>query len=343
MAGSFRALSATLVMAAVAVLIGPVAPAQAVEGPPRILLYGDSTVQGLSADWTWRYRLWQSLTYDGAAVDFVGPRHDLVAYNPWGLGNQEYRNPDFDTDHAGLSSMTFTAPSIVLSETAGQYAPDVVVALIGINDLKLKVATPEQLAERWRTEIARSRELVPGIDIVIVEPPQVWYPDVPIYNAALEALAAELDDQEARVITVAAEPFRPYADTFDTVHFTDSGERKIATAVAAGLAGIGIGTGPHTVADPQSSTVWAPTPKATLSGRMMLMTWNAVDYASSEDIWWYDVSNGTSGIVQSVKGTAMWLPGQYGHLYALRLAPVKGYREIGTSSPWLWVKVPVAT
>jgi lysophospholipase L1-like esterase len=342
MAGSIRALSAALVMAAVAVLIGPVAPARAAEGPPRILLYGDSTVQGISADWTWRYRLWQSLTQDGGSVDLVGPRQDLVRYNPWALGNQEYRNPDFDTDHAGLSSMTLTSPSIVLSDTVGQYTPDVVVGLIGINDLKRKVATPAQLVDTWRAEIARSRELVPGVDVVMVQLPQTWYADVPVYNAGLVALAAELDQPEARVITVAAEPFRPYADTFDTVHFTDTGERKIATAVADGLASIGVGTGAHTVADPPSSTVWAPTPKATVSGRMMLLTWNAVDYASSEDIWWYDVSNGTSGIVQRVQGTAMWMPGQYGHLYALRLAPVKGYREIGTSSPWLWVKVPVA-
>jgi hypothetical protein len=55
--------------------------AAAVEAEPvRIMLFGDSITQGSTGDWTWRYRLWQTLAAAGVDFDFVGPRNDLVTY-----------------------------------------------------------------------------------------------------------------------------------------------------------------------------------------------------------------------------------------------------------------------
>ena len=45
--------------------------------PVRIMIIGDSVAQGSSGDWTWRYRLWQTLTSSGVPFDLVGPHDDL--------------------------------------------------------------------------------------------------------------------------------------------------------------------------------------------------------------------------------------------------------------------------
>ena len=121
-------------------------PAAAAAPPPaadpvRILVVGDSMTQGSSGDWTWRYRLWQHLAGHGVPVDFVGPRDDLWD-NVTGLfGSHAYVDPAFDSDHAARwgRSMTLVEADkgdIPIGQLVTDYHPDVVVEMLGVNDLQ---------------------------------------------------------------------------------------------------------------------------------------------------------------------------------------------------------------
>lgn len=349
MAGFFRALCAAIMMITCAVfapMLGSradAAPAAAAAGPVRILLYGDSLTQGFTGDWTWRYRLWQDLTAAGESFDFVGPKNDVVEYTTFAQGSQGYRNANFDSDHAAVVGMTFTYSYAGLPELAANYQADVVVAMIGVNDLVRKVATPAQLLDRWRTQIARARELNPGVSIVLAQLGQTWIPDVTEYDEGLVALAAELDTPEARVVATTRPDLAVYSDTYDWLHFSAAGERKVATVVDEALAQIGVGAADvRTGADVGAAVKWAPAPAATVSGRWVVLTWPAVNYASSENVIVKDTTTGVTGTLRFLPGTSALLPGEPGHGYEIRMAPVKGYLPMGTQSAALAVDVPAA-
>ena len=143
--------------------------------PTRIVLYGDSMTMGFSGDWTWRYRLSRTLTASGTPFDFVGPRNDMLGYVSRHQFSQDYRDPQFDRDHASYGGMTFTNPLWQPSALANYYKPDVMVGLIGMNDLLQHLKTPAQLVEMWRIQIARIRYWQPNASVVLVQLPQTWW------------------------------------------------------------------------------------------------------------------------------------------------------------------------
>jgi len=347
MAGFLRALCAALLTVTCAVF-GPMmvgradaGPSAAVAGPVRIMLYGDSLTQGFSGDWTWRYRLWQDLTASGQAFDLVGPRDDVVQFTTFQPGSHEYRNASFDKDHAAVAGMTFTNSYAHMPTLAASYDADVVVGMIGTNDLLRNIATPQELVDRWRAQIEEARSVDPGVSFVLARLGQVWVPGMPDYNAGLADLAAELDRPDGRVVVTAAPDLTPYADTYDWLHPSASGERKIAATVEEALARIGVGsTSVRTAADVGASVKWAPTPTATVSGRWIVLSWPSVDYANSENVLVKDTTTGVTGTVRFLSGTSTLLPGEYGHTYEIRMAPVKGYLPMGTQSPAMSVQVP---
>lgn len=349
MAGFFRALCAALTTTTCAVF-GPMvgstaeaAPAAAEAGPVRIMLYGDSLTQGFTGDWTWRHRLWQDLTAAGETFDFVGPKNDVAKFTTLEQGSQDYRNANFDLDHSAVAGMTFTYSYAPLPELAAQYQADVVVAMIGVNDLLNKIATPAELIDRWRTQIARARELTPGISVVLAQLGQTWIPGVTEYDEGLVALAAELDTPDARVVATARPDLAVYVDTYDWLHFSAAGELKVAATVDAALARIGVGSATFRAgADVGAAVKWAPVPTATVSGQWVTLKWPSVDYASSENVVVKDLTTGATGVVRFRPGTAALLPGQFGHSYEIRLAPVKGYLPMGTQSAAITVDVPAA-
>jgi lysophospholipase L1-like esterase len=343
MAGLFRRLCVSLV----AVFCGSALPAMASPaiaaeaGPVRIMLYGDSVTQGCSGDWTWRYRLWQDLTASGQSFDLVGPKNDVMKYTTIEQNSHAYRDPAFDTDHAAVGGMTFTYAFAPLPELAAQQQADVVVALIGVNDLTRHLATPAELIDRWRTEIARARALVPGISIVLGQLGQTWFPGVIEYDDGLVALAAELDTPDARVVATGRPDMAMSTDTYDSLHPSAVGERKIADVVAQALAGIGVGAGPSAAREaPAAQGDWAPAPVAWSWNQWIFLAWSEVDYASSENISVVDTTTGVSGELTSIPGQFMFLPGAPGHTYEIRLRPVKGYLPMGTESTPVTVTVP---
>jgi lysophospholipase L1-like esterase len=332
---------------------GPAARAETIEDPgvmtgdgARILLYGDSFTMGFSGDWTWRYRLWRHLTATGALFDFVGPRNDMREYVSRQLGSQGYRDPNFDRDHAAVGGMTFSHPWWEVSSLVDDYQPDVVVGLVGTNDLFQRLLTPEQLTDKWRDQIELARSRNPEVGFVLVQVPVTWYAGVREYNSRLVALANELDTAQSRVVATELAQFDPYIDTYDHAHPTASGERKFADAVSAALASIGVGSGPAwDLVDPSASTAWAPTPRVAVKSGTLTVSWDAVDYASAQDVHVQDVNAGDapadgSATITRVAGTTWSTPVASGHRYRVWLAPVKGLLPMGTASTPVTVLSP---
>ncbi len=90
------ALTAALVAAA---STAPTIPVAAADGPVRIMLVGDSITEGSSGDWTWRYRLAQSLEAAGVDYEFVGPRVTMLNLATDAHDSLEYADPSFDRHH----------------------------------------------------------------------------------------------------------------------------------------------------------------------------------------------------------------------------------------------------
>jgi hypothetical protein len=319
-------------------------PAAATETAPttRIMLYGDSLTHGSSGDWTWRYRLWQTLVTQSVKFDFVGPRSDVVTYSTRALGSLAYRQPYFDRNHAALWGTRFLTGYYQLANLTPAYQPDVIVSLIGLNDV-YSGATLGQLSDHWRSQIAAARAAKPGVDIVLVPLPHTWYAGVAAYNDSLRGIAAELDDPNQRVIVTSAPQFAMWTDTYDFAHPTATGERKIAGAVAEGLARLGIGNGNLYTKDNPAPGPWAPTPTATPVDNAVKLSWPAVTYASSENIQVYDAVTGRRQDVKYVTGTSATVSGAASGKYLVRLAPVKGYIQLGTYSAFAYAAIPVAT
>ena len=171
----------------------------------------------------------------------VGPRRDLWNWRLHRAGSTQYSGRGCDTDHASQWGMKFSEPVYDVSDMVRDYHPDVLVGLIGLNDLLYGVQSPEQLTERWRSEITASRAIAPSTDFVLVPVPDTWYANVDDYNARLGALAAELDSVDSRVVVSASPGLVPATDTIDNSHPSANGEERIAATVSDSLASLGLG------------------------------------------------------------------------------------------------------
>lgn len=309
---------------------------------PKVMLYGDSLTHAFNSDWSWRYRLWQSLKESNTPFDFVGPRNDVIEYTSLKMGNQDYRQPGFDRDHASIGGLHFLSGPYQLGELVRTYRPNVVVALVGLNDL-MAGASVADLERHWRQQITAARRYHRGVDIVLVQVPHTWVEGVTQYDEMLTRLGAELDSATERVIVSARPNFDKWADVFDYLHLTSAGDLKMASVVAEELAELGIGDGqPATTPDPPDDHTWAPVPTASVEAGTVTVRWPAVTYATHEHVFVRDEDTGDTAAQQFVGGTSATFPGTAGHTYSVWLAPVRGYLPIGTTSPTITIAVPAA-
>ncbi|SFC02405.1 Lysophospholipase L1 [Nocardioides terrae] len=304
------------------------APGARASDPLRILVYGDSITQGSTGDYTWRYFLDRHLRDAGVPFDLVGPRRGLHHLPEGADDDLDYAEPGFDTDHAAVWGQKLTAPVADLGDLAADHTPDVVIALIGLNDLVWNHVTPEALAERWRAEVAEVRAASPAADVVLVQVPQTWYADVPAYNAELVALSAELDGPAARVVTTALPDFDRRTDTWDGTHPTASGDLKIAEAVEAALylAGVAPPAGMTPVVQNGPRTASSLTAEAGVG--QVSLSWHDVPGVTTEWLERRDVSSGGAWDrypLDFPAGTTSWTAAAVdGHRWEFRLRPAKG-------------------
>jgi lysophospholipase L1-like esterase len=315
-------------VAATLPLVAPVATAARADQPPlRVLLVGDSVTQGSVGDWTWRYRLWKRFQDAGVAVDLVGPHQGLydVATDEQVEGG--YLDPAFDTDHAARWGMSFTAMETPIGELVAAYHPDVVVELLGVNDL-IYGQSPAAVEADLRGFVADARAADPAVDVVLGAIPQRWVQGVASVDDALPAIAAELDTPGARVVASdVGAGFGP-EDVWDGGHPSATGEMKVAVSVAAALDRIGV---PVAFPDPPPTVENGPIAGAELrvtSGDgSATLDWTQPLGATHEYLWMRDATVGQDWIrlFFPVTGTS-WTAGDLtnGHRYEFRLQPTKG-------------------
>lgn len=325
------------------VMGGPDAPRAHAATPTRILVHGDSITQQSSGDWTWRCRIWQHLRADGAAVDFVGPRQDLWNWRTDVFGSMAYAEPACDNAHASTWGNSLARPAYDVSDLVKQYSIDVVISQVGINDLLYGLLSFDQMIDRWRTDIAQSRAQSPSVDFVLVPVPDVWYAHVTEYNQRLEALAAELDTTQSRVVVPADPALVRTRDTLDNSHPSPNGEIRIAATISDALAEIGVGN-PYARPLPTlpPGPILTVAPRVTASEGVLRASWTPPDFANAQRVWLRDVTRRTAwrALPGDFTGSSWWTRAAAGHTYSVRLQPVKGNFASATLSSVRSVRVP---
>lgn len=318
------ALAATVAVGAAA----PGARADATD-PTRILLLGDSITQGSAGDYTWRYRLWTHLDATAGPIDLVGPRNDLFENVSAVQGSQGYVDPAFDTDHASRWGMSLAFQDWPTSDLMSTYAPDVVIELLGLNDLTWLKEQPAQVDVLMRQLVADARAANPSVAVVLSRLPSINFSAVPAMNEAISAAAADLTTAESPVVVAAADDgFVPFEDTWDSAHPNARGEVKIAAAVSDALAQLGIGTPyPRPLPDVPIGPRLAPTASVTAGEASATVTWFGSPGSTAEYLWvrdetadgaWTRLPDQLTGTSTVVSGLTNW------HTYGFLLQPVKG-------------------
>lgn len=215
---------------------------------PRILLVGDSITQGMAGDHTWRYRAYEELLAQGVEPDFVGYRTDTV--DPVTKERvEDYADPDFDRDHAGVAGMTAVAPQYDVVGLTAATRPDVVVVSLGVNDV-LQGHDPDEVSAALRALVDDVRSVAPYADLVLAEQTTTWLDGVPALNERIRALVDELDTERSRVaLARVPEGYDAAGDTWDGIHPNAVGEVGIAHEVVAALSGLGYADKPVAVQD----------------------------------------------------------------------------------------------
>ena len=300
------------------------------DAPVRILLVGDSVTQGSAGDWTWRYRLWQHLRDTGTAVDLVGPRNDVYDFNVPAFGSQAYADPRFDRDHAARWGMTFSGQDVPIQQLVRRYRPDVVVEMLGLNDLVMEHRRPRLVIRSARAFVRDARAADPDVDVVLAELPQTWDTGVQVYDDALGALARSLSTHASRVVTARPlDPFVQRVDTWDPAHPSASGEVKIAAGVSDALAGLGIGRPYPRVLPAVPDVPRTPPSLRVLPGdRQAILVWVRPPGATGEYVWVRDASREEpwSRLPYPVAGSRFVDTGLVnGHTYDFRVQATKGW------------------
>lgn len=219
----------------------------------RVLTIGDSITQGIAGDYTWRFRLQRSLeavqsrSFDVAGrartYDFVGNR-TATFDQPTRTETDDYADPRFDRDHAGVLGMRASAVRYDVAELVRTTNPHVIVLSLGLNDL-LKGSTPAAVVPHIERIIETAREAAPGVAIVLGHLTSPWIRGVNDLNNRLTQLATRLDRRGARVDIAAVPPgYQQGQDTWDRYHPNGVGEVKMAHEIHLSLHRLGLAARP---------------------------------------------------------------------------------------------------
>ncbi len=318
---------------AVLILLIASTPAHAVDpGPTRIVMFGDSTTQGATGDWTWRYRLWQHLSANQVQADFVGPYSTVADPLAQRFDSQIYADPDFDRDHASYWGGILSEQSPFVTETVSRYQPHVMLVLLGINDLVRLQHSPEQALASLRDFITAAQSAKPDVTVVVGELPWTWIEGVTAFNRGLPDIASQTSTPQSLVTLTSFGGFTECAQTYDRVHLSASGEMAVAAGFARALAGLGIGV---SMPDPLP---WVPDVprqvaqnlRAEPGNASVTLRWLNPPGAGHERVWVRDVSvDGTWQVLPLAVAQGEVVLGALanGHEYQFRLQAGRGCRD----------------
>lgn len=308
--------------------------------PTRIMVVGDSISQGHSGDYTWRYRLWQHLAASNISVDFVGPKDTVFDDND--PNSHAYLDPNFDRDHDATWGKPIIYAKDTIASEVTMYMPDVLLILLGANDLAWWGLTGEQTANELSLLTNNACSAKSDLKIILSK--------VTPHFGTNEDYIARLADYNSRIASVAAaatvctspvvvaDPvtgFDAANDTYDGTHPRPSGEYKIAAAFANALAtGYGIGT---TYGESPVAPVWPQAPQnliATGADTMATVTWDAVPGASEYVVYRKNITTGevfpTVTVSTPSTGNIMLVNG---NTYEYAVSTKRGYVEGPQATP----------
>lgn len=209
------------------------------DGPLRIMVEGDSLSQGFSGDTTWRYWVAQEFARQGVPVDFVGPHHGSSQgpVNPFG---GRYARA-FDSEHAARVGSQLYGKEHLGSITARmqEFSPDIVVLMIGYNDLRRGGKTARQVSDGVREFVARVRAVSPDTKVVIgklMNALDRFHKRRPMANKAYNNQITEFAAGKPRILIAQTDVgWRPRKWTTDGVHPNPTGETVLAQRFAMAL------------------------------------------------------------------------------------------------------------
>ncbi|GAA4956331.1 hypothetical protein GCM10023224_47670 [Streptomonospora halophila] len=269
----------------------PATAAPPPSGTARILIVGDSIVQGSSGDHTWRYRLWRHLSHrSGLDVDFVGPHTSLLDLATGRQGASSYAEPGFDTDHAGRWGATAAGLARDVGEQVAEHDPHYLLFMAGVNDF-VHGGSAQDALSAVRDAVTAARVAKGGVRVVLGEVTPVWGSGsdesmnnrIAEFNAALPGLARDISgDRSPVVVARTAADFAPAQDTWDGTHPDARGELKIAAAFADALADhLGLGRPyPRPLPDVRTGPRRAPEVEAEDTDDSVRLAWDPVPGAT---------------------------------------------------------------
>jgi lysophospholipase L1-like esterase len=285
--------------AVAAVLMAFGSPAVAVAAPSvRVMIVGDSISQGSAGDFTWRYRLWKHLAPRVSGLDFVGPRTDLFDNVANLQGSQAYVDPAFDQDHNAIWGRTLAAAADTIEDQTAAYTPDVMLVLLGINDLVF-LTSPADTETVLRRFIANARVGQPGVKLLLGRiPPKrggASASQIADYNSRLATVAAQLSTAASPIAVANTDGgYDPAVDTWDGTHPNATGEQKIAAGFADRLASaFALGAAyprplPQVPLGPQTAPVLSLSPGDGVAG----LSWTLSPGATGYYVWVRSVTAG---------------------------------------------------
>ncbi|MER6027771.1 ricin-type beta-trefoil lectin domain protein [Streptomyces sp. NPDC001851] len=202
----------------------PAVRAAAAPAPLRLMPLGDSITWGVGSSSGNGYRafLWNQLSAEGHALDFVGSGRNGTMSDP---------------DNEGHSGWWIDQIAGIADSVLARYRPNVVTLEIGTNDLN-GGSPAATAADRLRALIDRITQDAPDATVlvgtVIISTSGTEEANRPAYNAKLPGIvqAEQAAGKHVRLVDMSA---LTTADLSDPFHPNDEGYRKMAEAFNAGI------------------------------------------------------------------------------------------------------------
>lgn len=309
----------------------------------KVLVFGDSLTAGSAGDWTWRYRYWQQQRAAGVNADFVGPIDGMMGTLDYPVPNNEtYADPCFaERQHWSVGGKKLSEtmrppwwlvntadPPTEVAWAVENYAPDVVVQFMGLNDLG-NGASVEKVIALAASFLGEVRKANPSTEVAMATTTSNRLPIAETYNARLKDVAPGWSTAESKVgIIDVMRDWEGIPDTWDGYHPHARGELHLAWDVADGLHAMGFGAAPPR---PIPSVPLGPRTPPVLrvvsidAGRVTL-GWTGPVGADRELIWRRDVTAGSAWtqVAEVSLDDGFTATGLAEHRYEFRVQAAKG-------------------
>ncbi|RMZ88956.1 hypothetical protein DV736_g3813, partial [Chaetothyriales sp. CBS 134916] len=317
------------------------------ESALRVMIIGDSMTQGQEGDWTWRYRMWQWFQQHKIAVQFVGPYKGTLAPQPasapsppplYGASPPPSGPPDDkggyakDVDPAFLSNCNHfsvwgraaATDKGLIQEVVEQNPTDLILLMLGFNDLGWFYSDARGTIESIETLIANARAANPNLKFAVANVPHRSFmggrddlvENTNLFNSLLPPLIAKVTSKQSPVFLVELE--RHYKcqpegcpAAYDGLHPNGWGEFQIAHAFSETLmTDFKLGSSPLKVPARDHDSVLRKLPvpsnfKVFSSPQGVTSTWDAVYGAYSYELR-VSINGGGAGFSGSSTQSNRW-------------------------------------